>query len=144
VSKIIDAEEISNILPHRYPFLFVDKVEIVEEGKKGIGFKNVTINEYYFQGHFPEKPVMPGVIIIETIAQVGAVILLSKDEYKGLIPYFAGINKFRFKRVVKPGDMLRMEVEITKLRGSIGIGEGKAYVGEEVAAEGEFMFAIEG
>ncbi|MBC8588253.1 3-hydroxyacyl-ACP dehydratase FabZ [Paratissierella segnis] len=144
MSKIIDAEEISNILPHRYPFLFVDKVEIVEEGKKGIGFKNVTINEYYFQGHFPEKPVMPGVIIIETIAQVGAVILLSKDEYKGLIPYFAGINKFRFKRVVKPGDMLRMEVEITKLRGSIGIGEGKAYVGEEVAAEGEFMFAIEG
>lgn len=140
--KIVGIEEITNILPHRYPFLFVDKVEIEEEGKKGIGYKNVTMNEYYFQGHFPEKPVMPGVIIIETMAQVGAVILLSKEEFKGRIPYFAGINKFRFKRVVKPGDTLRMEVEITKLRGSVGIGEGKAYVGDEVAAEGEFMFSI--
>lgn len=142
MTKIVGIEEITNILPHRYPFLFVDKVEIEEEGKKGIGYKNVTINEYYFQGHFPEKPVMPGVIIIETMAQVGAVILLSKEEFKGRIPYFAGINKFRFKKVVKPGDTLRMEVEITKLRGSVGIGEGKAYVGDEVAAEGEFMFSI--
>lgn len=141
--KLINIEEITNILPHRYPFLFVDKVEIIEEGKKGIGYKNVTTNEYYFQGHFPEKPVMPGVIIIETMAQVGAVILLSKEEFKGRIPYFAGINKFRFKKIVKPGDTLRMEVEITKLRGTVGIGEGKAYVGDEVAAEGEFMFAIE-
>lgn len=140
--KIVGIEEITNILPHRYPFLFVDKVEIEEEGKKGIGYKNVTMNEYYFQGHFPEKPVMPGVIIIETMAQVGAVILLSKEEFKGRIPYFAGINKFRFKKVVKPGDTLRMEVKITKLRGSVGIGEGKAYVGDEVAAEGEFMFSI--
>lgn len=140
--KIVGIEEITNILPHRYPFLFVDKVEIEEEGKKGIGYKNVTMNEYYFQGHFPEKPVMPGVIIIETMAQVGAVILLSKEEFKGRIPYFAGINKFRFKRVVKPGDTLRMEVKITKLRGSVGIGEGKAYVGNEVTAEGEFMFSI--
>lgn len=143
MTKIFSIEEITNILPHRYPFLFVDKVEIQEEGKKGIGYKNVTMNEYYFQGHFPEKPVMPGVIIIETMAQVGAVILLSKEEFKGRIPYFAGINKFRFKKVVKPGDTLRMEVEITKLRGTVGIGEGKAYVGDEVAAEGEFMFAIE-
>ncbi len=140
--KIVGIEEITNILPHRYPFLFVDKVEIEEEGKKGIGYKNVTMNEYYFQGHFPEKPVMPGVIIIETMAQVGAVILLSKEEFKGRIPYFAGINKFRFKKVVKPGDTLRMEVKITKLRGSVGIGEGKAYVGNEVTAEGEFMFSI--
>lgn len=143
MTKIFSIEEITIILPHRYPFLFVDKVEIQEEGKKGIGYKNVTMNEYYFQGHFPEKPVMPGVIIIETMAQVGAVILLSKEEFRGRIPYFAGINKFRFKKVVKPGDTLRMEVEITKLRGTVGIGEGKAYVGDEVAAEGEFMFAIE-
>ena len=142
MTKIVGIEEITNILPHRYPFLFVDKVEIEEEGKKGIGYKNVTMDDYYFQGHFPEKPVMPGVIIIETMAQVGAVILLSKEEFKGRIPYFAGINKFRFKKVVKPGDTLRMEVEITKLRGSVGIGEGKAYVGDEVAAEGEFMFSI--
>ena len=87
---------------------------------------------------------MPGVLIIETMAQVGAVILLSQEDFKGRTPYFAGINKFRFKKVVKPGDTLVMHVEITKLRGSIGIGVGKAYVGDEVAAEGEFMFAIEG
>lgn len=143
MSHIVNIEEIMEIIPHRYPFLFVDKVEIVEEGIKGIGYKNVTMNEYFFQGHFPGKPVMPGVIIIETMAQVGAVILLSKEELKGRIPFFAGINKFRFKKVVKPGDTLRMEVEITKVRGSIGIGQGIAYVGDEVAAEGEFMFAIE-
>jgi len=143
MNKTINIEEIMEIIPHRYPFLFVDKVEILEEGKKGIGYKNVTMNEYFFQGHFPGKPVMPGVIIVETMAQVGAVILLSREDLQGKIPFFAGINKFRFKKVVKPGDTLRMEVEITKLRGSIGIGEGKAYVGDEVAAEGEFMFAIE-
>ncbi len=131
------------IIPHRNPFLFVDKVEILEDGVKGIGYKNVTMNEYFFQGHFPGKPVFPGVILIETMAQVGSVILLSKEELKGRIPFFAGINKFRFKRVVKPGDTLRMEVEITKLRGTIGIGHGVAYVGDQVAAEGEFMFAIE-
>ncbi|NLL82504.1 MAG: 3-hydroxyacyl-ACP dehydratase FabZ, partial [Tissierellia bacterium] len=112
-------------------------------GTKGIGYKNVTMNEYYFQGHFPGKPVMPGVIIIEAMAQVGSVILLSKDDFKGRIPYFAGINKFRFKKIVKPGDQLRIEVEITKLRASIGVGQGKAYVGDDIAAEGEFMFAIE-
>ena len=144
MNKMLNIEEIMDIIPHRYPFLFVDKVEIEEIGKKGIGYKNVTINEYYFQGHFPGKPVMPGVIIIETMAQVGAVILLSREDFAGKIPYFAGINKFRFKKVVKPGDTLRLEVEITKLRGSLGIGSGKAFVGDEIAAEGEFMFAIEG
>lgn len=144
MNKMLNIEEIMEIIPHRYPFLFVDKVEIEEIGKKGIGYKNVTMNEYYFQGHFPGKPVMPGVIIIETMAQVGAVILLSREDFAGKIPYFAGINKFRFKKVVKPGDTLRLEVEITKLRGSLGIGSGKAYVGDEIAAEGEFMFAIEG
>ena len=143
MSKKLNIEDIMEIIPHRYPFLFVDKVEILEEGKSGIGYKNITMNEYFFQGHFPQKPVMPGVIIIEAMAQVGAVILLSQDDFKGKIPYFAGINKFRFKKVVQPGDILRMEVQITKLRGSIGIGEGKAYVGEDIAAEGEFMFAIE-
>jgi 3-hydroxyacyl-[acyl-carrier-protein] dehydratase len=141
--KIVNIEEVMEIIPHRSPFLFVDKVEIEEDGLKGIGFKNVTINEYFFQGHFPNKPVLPGVIIVETMAQVGSVILLSREDFKGRIPYFAGINKFRFKKVVKPGDTLRMEVEITKLRGTIGIGHGIAYVGEEIAAEGEFMFAIE-
>ena len=132
-----------NIIPHRYPFLFVDKVELVDIGLKAVGYKNVTINEYFFQGHFPNMPVMPGVIIVETMAQVGAVILLSDERFAGKTPYFAGINKVRFKRKVVPGDTLRMEVEIVKLRGSIGIGQGKAFVGEELACEGEFLFAIE-
>lgn len=143
LEKTLGIEEILSIIPHRYPFLFVDRVEIEEAGKKGTGYKNVTMNEQFFQGHFPGNPVMPGVIIIESMAQVGAVILLSQEDFKGKTPYFAGINKFRFKKVVKPGDTLRMEVEIIKLRGSIGVGQGKAYVGDKVAAEGEFMFAIE-
>lgn len=143
MSRLLNVEEIMEIIPHRYPFLFADKVEITESGVKGIGYKNVTMNEYYFQGHYPNMPVMPGVIIIETMAQIGAVILLSHDDFKGKIPYFAGINKFRFKRKVVPGDTLKIEVEIVKLRGSIGIGQGKAYVDGKIAAQGEFMFAIE-
>lgn len=143
MENILNVESIMEVIPHRYPFLFVDKVEIVESGVKGVGFKNVTMNEYFFQGHYPGMPVMPGVIIIEIMAQVGAVILLSHDDYKGKVPYFAGINKARFKRKVVPGDRLRIEVEIIKIRGSIGIGQGKAYVEDEVAAEGEFMFAIQ-
>ncbi|MDD2446840.1 MAG: 3-hydroxyacyl-ACP dehydratase FabZ [Tissierellia bacterium] len=143
MNKLVDIEEIMDIIPHRYPFLFVDRVEINEDGRSGIGYKNVTMNEYYFQGHFPGKPVMPGVIIIETMAQVGSVILLSKDDFKGRIPYFAGINKFRFKKVVKPGDQLKIEVNIIKMRGTVGIGQGKAFVGEDLAAEGEFIFSIE-
>lgn len=143
MDKLLNIQDIMEIIPHRYPFLFLDKVQIVEEGVKGIGYKNVTMNEYFFQGHFPDMPVMPGVIIVETMAQVGAVILLSDEKFAGKTPYFAGINKVRFKRKVVPGDTLKMEVEIVKLRGSIGIGQGKAYVGEELACEGEFLFAIE-
>lgn len=143
MSRLLNIEEIKGIIPHRYPFLFVDKVLIEEIGLSGVGYKNVTINEPFFQGHFPEMPVMPGVLIVETMAQVGAVILLSDEKFKGRIPYFAGINKVRFKRKVVPGDTLRMEVILTKIRGSIGVGEGKAYVGDELACEGEFLFAIE-
>ncbi|MDR7871358.1 MAG: 3-hydroxyacyl-ACP dehydratase FabZ [Tissierellaceae bacterium] len=143
MEKVLKIEEIMEVIPHRYPFLFVDKVEILESGVKGIGYKNVTMNEYYFQGHYPGMPVMPGVLIIETMAQVGAVILLSHDDFKGKVPYFAGINKARFKKKVGPGDSLRIEVEIIKIRGSIGFGAGKAYVGDDIAAEGEFMFAIQ-
>jgi len=132
-----------DIIPHRYPFLLVDKVIVEESGVKGTGFKNVTINEPFFQGHFPNYPVMPGVLIVEAMAQVGAVILLSCDKYKGKTPLFAGINKVRFKRKVIPGDTLKIEVELTKIRGTIGIGQGKAYVGDEVACEGEFLFALE-
>ena len=141
--KSYDINDIMELIPHRQPFLFVDRIEVTEEGKMGTGYKMVTINEPFFQGHFPGNPVMPGVIIIETMAQVGAVILLARDDFKGKTPYFAGINKFRFKRNVRPGDVLKMDVEITKLRGSIGIGQGVAFVNGEVAAEGEFLFAID-
>lgn len=142
MTKILNVEEIMEIIPHRYPFLFVDRVEILEEGVKGIGYKNVTINESHFQGHYPGMPIMPGVLVVETMAQVGAVILLSHEDFRGKTPYFAGINKFRFKKKIVPGDSLKIEVEITKLRRSIGIGYGRVYIGEELAGEGEIMFAI--
>ena len=143
MNNMLEIQDIIEIIPHRYPFLLFDKVEIIREGEKWIGYKNVTINEPFFQGHFPKKPIMPGVLIIEALAQVGAVVLLSKDEYRGRTPYFAGINKVRFKRRVVPGDILKMEVEILKVRSSIGIGKGVALVGNEIALEGEFLFAIE-
>ncbi len=141
--NILKIEDIMEIIPHRYPFLLVDKVEILDNGKKGIGYKNVTINEPFFHGHFPNKPIMPGVLIIEAMAQVGAVVLLSEENFKGKTPYFAGINKVRFKKKVIPGDTLRMEVEIIRIKGPIGIGKGAAFVDDQIAIEGEFLFAIE-
>ncbi len=143
MAKDLDIIDIKKTIPHRYPFLLVDRVSILEEGLKGIGIKNVTINEPFFQGHFPDFPVMPGVLIVEAMAQVGAVVLLSDEKYAGKTPFFAGINKVRFKRKVLPGDRLTMEVELTKIRGPIGIGQGKAYVDGDLACEGEFLFAIE-
>ncbi|QQY80307.1 3-hydroxyacyl-[acyl-carrier-protein] dehydratase [Keratinibaculum paraultunense] len=142
MSNKLNINEIKKIIPHRSPFLLVDKAEILTPGKKGIGYKNVTIGEPFFTGHFPEEPIMPGVLIVEALAQVGAIILLSEEKFQGKTPYFAGLNKVRFKRKVIPGDTLNMEVEITRLRGSIGIGQGKAFVDDELACEGEFLFAI--
>ncbi len=143
MGKLLNIEEIKDIIPHRYPFLLIDKVSLEEIGVRGIGYKNVTINEPFFQGHFPDNHVMPGVLIVESMAQVGAVVLMSDEKFNGKTAYFAGINKVRFKKKVIPGDILKMEVEIIKLRGSIGIGQGKAYVDEKLACEGEFLFAIE-
>lgn len=142
MGEVLNINEIKAIIPHRYPFLLVDKVEILTPGEKAIGYKNVTINEPFFLGHFPEKPIMPGVLIIESIAQVGAVLVLSKEEYKGKTAYFAGLDKVRFRRKVVPGDVLRIEIEMIKMRRNIGIGKGIAYVGDEIAAEGELIFAI--
>jgi 3-hydroxyacyl-[acyl-carrier-protein] dehydratase len=139
---MMDITEIMKILPHRYPFLLVDKIESLEPGVKAVGYKNVTMNEYFFQGHFPGAPVMPGVLIIEALAQVGAVAMLSLPEYKGKIGYFTGIDKAKFRQKVLPGDTLRLEVEIMKRRGPIGIGKAVAYVEDKKAAEGELSFFI--
>lgn len=140
---VMDSQQIKETIPHRYPFLLVDHVEEVEEGKRVVGKKNVTINEPFFQGHFPEYPVMPGVLIVEALAQVGAIALLSQEENKGKIGFLAGIDKCRFKRQVKPGDTLKLEVEILRMRGSIGKGKGIATVDGKVACEAEIMFAIQ-
>ena len=137
----MDIKEIMDIIPHRYPFLLIDKVIKIEENKI-TAIKNVTANEYYFQGHFPTEPVMPGVLQIEALAQAGAVALLSKDEFKGKIAYFAGINNAKFKRKVVPGDRLRLEVELTKIRGKAGIGYGIAYVDDKKVCEGDLTFMV--
>ncbi|QTN01613.1 3-hydroxyacyl-ACP dehydratase FabZ [Sediminibacillus dalangtanensis] len=139
---MVDINEIKDIIPHRYPFLLVDEVTEIEEGKRVVGKKNVTINEPFFQGHFPDYPVMPGVLIVEALAQVGAVVILNKEENKGKIGFLAGLDKCRFKRQVKPGDQLRLEVEIIKLKGPIGKGKAVATVDGETVCEAEIMFAI--
>ena len=139
---MLDINEIIKILPHRYPFLLVDRIEELEAGKRIVGYKNVTINEPFFQGHFPGYPVMPGVLIIEAMAQVGAAAILSMPEYADKIALFAGIDKARFRRQVFPGDRLRIVVEVTNLRKTIGKSTAVAYVDENVAAEADLMFAI--
>lgn len=139
---MLDSEQIKAIIPHRYPFLLVDKVVEVEDEKRVVGLKNVSINEPFFQGHFPEYPVMPGVLILEALAQTGAIAVLGMEQNKGKIGFLAGVDKCRFKRQVKPGDQLRLEVEIIRLKGPIGKGKAVATVDGEVACEAEIMFAI--
>ncbi len=139
---MLDIKQIMEILPHRYPFLLIDKVLEIEEGKKCVAMKNVTMNEPFFQGHFPQEPVMPGVLIIEALAQTGAVAMLSMEEFRGKIAFFGGIDKAKFRGMVKPGDTLRLEVEMIKLKRNAGIGKGIAYVGDKKVAEGELTFMI--
>lgn len=139
---MMDIKEIMNILPHRHPFLLIDRVLEMEEGKKCVALKNVTMNEPFFQGHFPQEPVMPGVLIIEALAQTGAVAMLSMDEFKGKIAFFGGIDKAKFRGKVVPGDTLRLEVEMIKIKRNAGIGKGIAYVGDKKVAEGELTFMI--
>lgn len=138
---MLDTNKIQEILPHRYPFLLVDRILEVEDGRRAVGIKNVSINEPYFQGHYPGHPVMPGVLIIEAMAQVGAVAILKIPDFAGRIPLFAGIDKARFRRQVQPGDQLRIEVEVEKIKGVIGRARALAYVGEELAAEAFLLFA---
>ncbi|MFW5892704.1 MAG: 3-hydroxyacyl-ACP dehydratase FabZ [Bacillota bacterium] len=139
---MLNSDEIKAIIPHRYPMLLVDRVITFKEGESIHAQKNVTSNEPFFQGHFPHEHVMPGVLIIEALAQAGAVALLKHPDFEGKTPYFAGIDKARFKHKVTPGDVLELHVTITKLRGSIGKGEAKAYVGDTLAASAELTFAI--
>lgn len=135
-------KEIQQIIPHRYPFLLIDKITYMEPGKKVIAYKNVTMNENFFQGHFPQEPVMPGVLIIEALAQAGAAAILCKEEFKGRIAFFGGINKAKFRKKVVPGDTLKLEVEIIKIKGPAGLGKAVAYVEDKKAAEAEIMFMI--
>jgi 3-hydroxyacyl-[acyl-carrier-protein] dehydratase len=139
---ILDSVAIQKIIPHRFPFLLVDRVIELEAGKRAVGLKNVSIGEPFFQGHFPDYPVMPGVLIVEAIAQVGAIAMLSLEEYVGRIAFFAGLDNVRFKKQVKPGDVLRLEVEMGQIRRNIGTGSGTAMVNGEIACKGDFMFAI--
>jgi len=131
--------EILNLLPHRYPFLLVDKI-LEQEENKIVGVKNVTINEPFFQGHFPGHPIMPGVLIIESMAQVGGVLMFSKEENRGKIPLFAGIDKARFKKPVYPGDQLIIKVEILKMLRGVGKAKAEAYVDDNLVASAELMF----
>lgn len=138
----LDINQIMEIIPHRFPMLLIDRVEEVEPGKKITGYKNVTMNEPFFQGHYPGRPIMPGVLIIEALAQLGAVAILSMEEYKGKTPIFGSIKNAKFRKMVIPGDVLKLEVEMLKLKGPAGIGKAIATVDGKKAAEAEITFMI--
>ncbi len=140
--SLMDAKQIMEIIPHRQPFMLVDTIEELEPGKRAVGTKCVSYNEPFFAGHFPSEPVMPGVLIIEALAQTGAVAILSSPEFKGRTAYFAAINKAKFKEKVVPGNVLTLETEIVTLKGPIGIGRAVATVNGKKAAEAELTFAI--
>lgn len=139
----LNIDQIKEIIPHRYPFLLVDEILELEPGKRAVGKKNVTVNEEVFNGHFPNYPVFPGCLTLESCAQTGAVALLSMPEYTGKIAFFAGVEKCRWKRQVRPGDTLIMEVELLSIRRGIGKGKAVATVDGEIAMEAEIMFAVE-
>lgn len=139
---MLNKKEIKEIIPQREPFLMIDEVEEYTPGEKAIAYKNVDINEWYFKGHFPGKPIMPGVLIAESLAQAGAIAILSMEENKGKNALFAGIDKMKFKKMVVPGNRLKLEVNIIKRKGPIGVGEGIATVNGNLVAKGEFTFAV--
>lgn len=140
--SIMKAKEIMEIIPHRQPFMLLDTIEELEPGVKAVAKKCVTYNEPFFAGHFPKEPVMPGVLIIEALAQTGAVAILSVPENKGKTAYFAAINSAKFKGKVVPGDVLMLETEIIKVKGPIGVGSAKAYVEGRLVTKAELTFAI--
>lgn len=139
---VYTTQEIMEILPHRHPFLLIDTIEELEPGKRAVGKKCVTFSEPYFAGHFPRNPVMPGVLIIEALAQTGAVAILSLPENRGKTAYFAGIDKAKFKQMVRPGEVLTLETQIIRTKGPIGVGEAVATVDGKLVAKAELTFAI--
>jgi len=138
----LDINQIKKLLPHRYPFLLVDRVLECEPKKRIVAIKNVTVNEEFFNGHFPAKPVMPGVLIIESMAQAAGLLMLSEGEFEGKIPYFTGIDNARFRRTIVPGDQIVMEIEVMRLRGNVGRVKAVAKVDNQVATEAELMFLM--
>ena len=141
--SVLNISQIMEILPHRQPMLLIDSVEEIEYGVRAVAKKCVSFNEPFFAGHFPEEPVMPGVLIVEALAQTVAVAILGKDENRGKTAYFASINSAKFKRKVVPGDILTLETEIIKVKGPIGVGKATAKVGDEIACIAELTFAVE-
>lgn len=139
---ILTTNQIRAIIPHRYPFLLVDRIVELEDGIRAVGIKSVSVGEPYFTGHFPQYPVMPGVLIAEALAQVGAVAVLHGSTSKDRIPFLAGLDGFRFKRQVVPGDVLRLEVTLQRLRSRAGRGHGVATVEGQLAAEGDILFVL--
>ncbi|MDD3022412.1 MAG: 3-hydroxyacyl-ACP dehydratase FabZ [Syntrophomonadaceae bacterium] len=144
MSTGMNIEAIMKVLPHRYPFLLVDRIIEMVPGEKAVGIKNVTINEPFFTGHFPGSPVMPGVLMIEAMAQVGACAILSDERYKGQLAYLAGVDRIRFKRLAVPGDTLTITTEFSVMKGNIGKGKGSIKIDDKTVCGGEFLFALAG
>ena len=138
----LNSNQIQAIIPHRHPFLLIDRMIELEPGQRAVAIKNVSVNEPFFQGHFPQEHVMPGVLIVEAMAQAGAVTILTMDEYKNRIAYFAGIDKCKFKKKVIPGDQLILESTVIKRKGKLGIAEGIAKVNGDVVCQAIIKFAI--
>ncbi|SFV40940.1 3-hydroxyacyl-ACP dehydratase FabZ [Ligilactobacillus acidipiscis] len=139
---VLDSTQIQEIIPHRYPMLLIDRIEELEPGQRAVSVRNVTAHEEIFQGHFPGNPVMPGVLIVEAMAQTGAVALLTLDEFKGKTAYFGGIKTAKFRKVVRPGDQMKIEANLEKIRGNVGLGKAVAKVDGKKACTAEITFMI--